>query len=62
MSERTSADHAFEEADALVVYATTHGHTATIADRIGAALRSAGLEVDVRDVAALARVPAAGAR
>jgi menaquinone-dependent protoporphyrinogen oxidase len=41
-------------ADALVVYASTHGHTAKIAARIAAAMREQGLEVDLREVAAAA--------
>jgi len=50
MTEHTAAaDHA-EDADALVVYATTHGHTAKIATRIADAMRAEGLEVDLRDV------------
>jgi menaquinone-dependent protoporphyrinogen oxidase len=43
--------HVFKDADALVVYASTHGHTAKIAARIAAAMRDQGLEVDLRDVA-----------
>ena len=35
--------------DALVVYASTHGHTAKIAARLAEAMRAQGLEVDVRD-------------
>jgi len=48
----TTADrsHVFKDADALVVYASTHGHTARIAARIAAAMREQGLEVDLRDV------------
>lgn len=34
----------------LLVYATTHGHTAKIADHLAQALRGQGLDVDVRDV------------
>jgi menaquinone-dependent protoporphyrinogen oxidase len=44
-----SPDHVFEDADALVVYASTHGHTARIAARIADAMRAEGLEVDLRD-------------
>jgi menaquinone-dependent protoporphyrinogen IX oxidase len=43
--------HVFKDANALVVYASTHGHTAKIAARIAAAVRDEGLEVDLRDVA-----------
>lgn len=34
----------------LLTYATTHGHTAKIADELAQALRSQGLEVDLHDV------------
>ena len=34
----------------LVLYASTHGHTAKVADRIGAALTSHGVQARVRDV------------
>jgi menaquinone-dependent protoporphyrinogen oxidase len=34
----------------LVLYATTHGHTAKIADRAAAALRGCGIVTDLRDV------------
>jgi menaquinone-dependent protoporphyrinogen oxidase len=55
MTENTAdRSHIFKDADALVVYATTHGHTARIAARIAAAMRDQGLEVDLRDVAAAA--------
>ena len=37
---------------AIIVYASTHGHTAKIAARIARALERAGLQPDVRDVAA----------
>ncbi|MEA2151644.1 MAG: menaquinone-dependent protoporphyrinogen oxidase [Solirubrobacteraceae bacterium] len=37
--------------DVLVVYASTHGHTAKIAARIVATLRSQGIQSDLRDVA-----------
>ena len=40
-------------ADVLVLYASTHGHTAKVAARIADRLRAEGVdEVDVRDVAA----------
>ena len=35
---------------ALVAYATTHGHTAKIADRLAEALRGDGVEVDLRQI------------
>jgi len=42
----------------LLTYATTHGHTAKIADRLAEALRAHGLDVDVRDVKQIGdRVP-----
>jgi menaquinone-dependent protoporphyrinogen oxidase len=37
-------------ASILVAYASTHGHTGRIAERIGEVLREEGAEVDVRDV------------
>jgi menaquinone-dependent protoporphyrinogen oxidase len=37
--------------NALVVYASTHGHTARIAARLARAMREQGLVVDLRDVA-----------
>jgi menaquinone-dependent protoporphyrinogen oxidase len=40
-----------ERTDALVVYASTHGHTAKIAARLAGAMRSEGRAVDLRDVA-----------
>jgi menaquinone-dependent protoporphyrinogen oxidase len=46
--------HSINNADALIVYASTHGHTARIAARIAAAMRDQGLEVDLRDVAGAA--------
>ena len=36
-------------ADVLVLYASTHGHTAKIARRVADAVREAGLEPDVRE-------------
>jgi menaquinone-dependent protoporphyrinogen oxidase len=41
----TTAGHA------LVIFASTHGHTAKIAARIAQAMRTQDLEVDLRDVA-----------
>ena len=38
-------------AKALVVYASTHGHTAKIAKRIAQSMRDEGLDVELRDVA-----------
>jgi menaquinone-dependent protoporphyrinogen oxidase len=53
MTETTDS-HSRSERDALVVYASTHGHTAKIAARIAAAMRDQGLAVDLRAVAAAA--------
>ncbi len=50
MTEHTAS------ARALVVFASTHGHTATIAARIADTLREQGLETDLRDVALSERV------
>lgn len=52
MTENTAAsDHVFRDADALVVYASTHGHTARIATRLADVMRAEGLAVDLREVA-----------
>src|SRR3954467_9583182 len=45
---------------ALVIYASTHGHTRKIAERIGAELEEAGLEVTLHDVRAADGPPASG--
>jgi menaquinone-dependent protoporphyrinogen oxidase len=45
-----SPDHVAPHANALVVYASTHGHTARIATRIAESMRAEGLEVDLHDV------------
>ena len=45
MIEQPNTDHR-----ALVVYASTHGHTAKIAARLADAMRGEGVDVDVRDV------------
>lgn len=51
MTEFTaSADHVFKDADALVVYASKHGHTAKIVTRLAEAMRGEGLKVDLREV------------
>jgi len=47
MTEDTAAP---DRASALVVYASTHGHTAKVAARMACAMRAEGLRVDVRDV------------
>jgi menaquinone-dependent protoporphyrinogen oxidase len=44
------------DATALVVYASTHGHTARIAARIAEAMRGHGVAVDVRDVVGAKRL------
>ncbi|MEA2192479.1 MAG: menaquinone-dependent protoporphyrinogen oxidase [Solirubrobacteraceae bacterium] len=41
---------------ALVVYASTHGHTARIAARLAQAMREQGVDADLRDVAQSAPV------
>ena len=38
------------QSGALLVFASTHGHTAKIAARLAAAMRDAGIEVDLRDI------------
>jgi menaquinone-dependent protoporphyrinogen oxidase len=50
MNELTTSEHP----TGLVVYNSTHGHTAKIAARIAAAMREEGVEVDVRNVAGAA--------
>ena len=49
-TQNVSPNHVFKDADVLVVYASTHGHTARIAGRIAESMRAEGLEVDLRDV------------
>ena len=49
MTESIASEHVCEDAEALVVYATTHGHTAKIAARLAEAMRGAGLEVDLHE-------------
>jgi len=52
MIQTTAAtDQVVEHARALVVYASTHGHTARIAARIAEAMRAHGVEADLHDVA-----------
>jgi menaquinone-dependent protoporphyrinogen oxidase len=50
MTEYTTTDRAELDATALVIYASTHGHTAKIATRIAQAMQSHGLAVDLREV------------
>jgi len=51
MTERTpSSDHPVSAAGALIVYASTHGHTAKIVARLAEAMRGAGLAVALREV------------
>ncbi len=50
-TQNVSPDHVYKDADALIVYASTHGHTARIAARIAESMRAQGLEIDLRDVA-----------
>lgn len=47
-------------ADLLLIYTSTHGHTAKIAERLAAAMREAGGDVDVIDAKASPDVQAAG--
>ena len=50
MTDTTASDHvSLTHAGALVVYATTHGHTAKIAARLAEAMCGAGLEVDLHE-------------
>jgi menaquinone-dependent protoporphyrinogen oxidase len=52
MTEHTAApERVLRGANALVVYASRHGHTVKIASRIAHAMRAQGLAVDLRDVA-----------
>ena len=46
-----SATHVSHSPTALVLFASTHGHTAKIAARIACALTTAGVETDLRDAA-----------
>jgi menaquinone-dependent protoporphyrinogen oxidase len=50
-SHAPSAAHVSTGARALVIYASTHGHTAKVAERIAQAMREQALEVDLRDAA-----------
>jgi menaquinone-dependent protoporphyrinogen oxidase len=45
---------ALEGANTLVVYASTHGHTAKIATRVAHAMQSRGLDVDLLEVSTAA--------
>jgi len=56
MTEHTTREHA----RALLVYASTHGHTAKIAACIADAMRDEGLDVDLRDVASAGDADPAG--
>jgi menaquinone-dependent protoporphyrinogen oxidase len=52
MTKPTASPHELVEGvTALVVYASTHGHTAKIAARVARAMREQGVEVDLREVA-----------
>jgi menaquinone-dependent protoporphyrinogen oxidase len=51
MTENSTAS---ESAQALLVYASTHGHTTKITDRLARALRGEGLAVDVCEVSVAA--------
>jgi menaquinone-dependent protoporphyrinogen oxidase len=52
MNEHTTPLDGSRALTGLVVYASTHGHTATIAARIAASMGEEGIEVDLREVAA----------
>jgi menaquinone-dependent protoporphyrinogen oxidase len=51
-------DRVHAGASALVIYASTHGHTARIAARVAQAMRAQGLDVDLREAATAAAGPA----
>ncbi len=54
MTDTTAAHHERAGASALVVYASTHGHTAKIAGHLATAMGEAGIAVDLREVGAAA--------
>jgi menaquinone-dependent protoporphyrinogen oxidase len=56
MIEQTTSD----SAKVLLVYASTHGHTARIAARMARAMRADGLHVDLRDVVSAGDADPAG--
>jgi menaquinone-dependent protoporphyrinogen oxidase len=51
MNEHADSERVVQDAGALLVYASTHGHTARIATRLAEAMRGQGLHVDLFDVA-----------
>ncbi len=55
-----TTDLADADARALVIYASTHGHTARIATRVAQAMRSQGLGLDLREVSTAADADPAG--
>jgi menaquinone-dependent protoporphyrinogen oxidase len=46
----TAPDHPYTRRNALLVYSSTHGHTAKIAACIADAMRASAVHVDLRDV------------
>jgi menaquinone-dependent protoporphyrinogen oxidase len=52
MNAHATAFDAAKPLTGLLVYGSTHGHTATIAARIAASMAEQGVEVDVREAAA----------
>ncbi len=51
MNDNAAASRLSHPPSGLLVYASTHGHTAKVAARIAAAMREQGTEVDLREVA-----------
>ncbi len=60
MTDHATTDRAAPDAKALVVYASTHGHTAKIATHIAQAMQAHGLDVDLREVSSATDVDLAG--
>jgi menaquinone-dependent protoporphyrinogen oxidase len=56
----STPDATSTSAGVLVLYASTHGHTAKIAERVAQILTDEGVAGDLRDVAARGRVALAG--
>ncbi|MDO8210271.1 flavodoxin domain-containing protein [Conexibacter sp. CPCC 206217] len=52
MDAPITAAHDDARSPVLVAYATKHGHTRLIAERVGAVLRESGLEIDLCDLGA----------
>jgi len=60
MTDYATTDRAEPDAKALVVYASTHGHTAKIAAHIAQAMQLHGLDVDLREVSNATDIDPAG--